>query len=108
MSPGNSSWLPWTSSELLVWALPLLEQPIHTGSDDQAKGPPTCHISRDFAAVVAQTSSIPPRIWYFVHIFNQIELGLQRLNDSPRRNPVTPPSRAAALRSTALATSLAL
>ena len=42
-----------------------------------------------------------PRVfWYFVHIFNQIELGLERLNDSPRRNAVTPSARAAALRST--------
>jgi soluble lytic murein transglycosylase len=50
-----------------------------------------------------------PRVfWYFVHIFNQIELGLERLNDSPRKKAVTPSSRAAALRSTALATCLAL
>src|ERR1700675_2414058 len=50
-----------------------------------------------------------PRVfWYFVHIFNQIELGLERLNDSPRRKAVTPSSRAAALRSTALTTCLAL
>src|SRR5665647_1864595 len=48
------------------------------------------------------------RIWCFVHIFNQIDLRLQQLNDSPRRNAVSPRIRAAALRSTALATSLAL
>jgi soluble lytic murein transglycosylase len=45
---------------------------------------------------------------YFVHIFNQIELELERLNDSPSGKPVTSSSRAAALRSTALATSLVL
>src|ERR1700679_3761360 len=48
------------------------------------------------------------RIWYFFHIFNQIDLELERPNDSPRRNVVTQSSRAAALRSTAWATSLAL
>ena len=42
------------------------------------------------------------RIWYFVRIFNQIDLRSQRLNDSPRRNAVTPSARAAALRSTAI------
>src|SRR4029079_17919473 len=44
-----------------------------------------------------------------VHIFSQIDLRLERLNDSPpQRNAVIPFARAAALRSTALATSLAL
>src|ERR1700719_3030103 len=45
---------------------------------------------------------------YFVHIFNQIDLELERPNDSPRRNVVTQSSRAAALRSTVWATGLAL
>jgi soluble lytic murein transglycosylase len=45
---------------------------------------------------------------YFARIFNQIDLKLGRLNDSPRRNAVNRLVRAAALRSTALATSLTL
>jgi soluble lytic murein transglycosylase len=45
---------------------------------------------------------------YFARIFNQIDLKLERLNDSTRRNAVNRLVRAAALRSTALATSLTL
>ena len=35
------------------------------------------------SAVLAQISSCSRVIWYFVRIFNQIELKAQRLNDSP-------------------------
>jgi soluble lytic murein transglycosylase len=56
---------------------------------------------------MAQTRRLQ-RFWCFVHIFNQIDLNLERLNDSPRRYAVTRSARAAALRTTALATSLAL
>src|SRR6266576_2986589 len=109
MIPGNSSWLPWTSSERAFAAWPLLEPPIHTGSDDHAKGPPRSNPT--LAAILpwwgCRHQPIQ-RIWYFVHIFNQIDLGLEPLNDSPRRNAVTTYARAAALRSTALATSLVL
>jgi hypothetical protein len=62
-------------------ALPLHERPIHIGSDAQAKGPERpgtgpdpkfaalkrlteAPSSRDFAAVMAQTSE-RQRIWYF-------------------------------------------
>src|SRR5206468_1699839 len=46
---------------------------------------------------------------HFVHIFNQIDLRLQRVSDSPpQRKAVTRSARAAALRSTALATRLVL
>jgi hypothetical protein len=37
-------------------ALPPMELPIHIGSGDQAKGPSRHKRSRDFAAVIAQTS----------------------------------------------------
>jgi soluble lytic murein transglycosylase len=55
---------------------------------------------------MAQTPSIPAYLVFFVHIFNQIEL--EQLNDSPRRNAVIQSDRATTLRTTALATSLAL
>jgi hypothetical protein len=46
----------------------LLERPIHIGSDDQAKGLPKHHISRDFAVVLAQTSAPPAYLVFFPHI----------------------------------------
>jgi len=77
-------------------ALRALPRLIHNGSDGLAKGlhakgldakglrfpkamappsrPPNSPVSRDFAAVMAQTPELP-RICYFVHIFNQISLG---------------------------------
>jgi peptidoglycan lytic transglycosylase len=45
---------------------------------------------------------------YFARIFNQIDLTLERSNDSLRRNAVNRLARAATLRSTGLATSLTL
>jgi soluble lytic murein transglycosylase len=44
----------------------------------------------------------------FLHIFNQIDLGRLPSRDSPQRNAVTQFARAAALQSTAIATTLAL
>jgi soluble lytic murein transglycosylase len=44
----------------------------------------------------------------FLHIFNQIDLGRLPSRDSPQRNAVTQSARAAALQSTAIATTLAL
>ncbi len=102
---------------------------IHIGSGDQAKGPYRMALALCFDALSWRRPSCPPqkgreprfcrgdganrcrprRFSIFVHIFSQIDLRLERLNDSPpQRNAVIPSARAAALRSTALATSLAL
>jgi hypothetical protein len=54
MNPGNSFWLPWTSSERAL-AAPL--SAIHIGSGDQAKGP---QVSLTFAE---QLAAISPRCW---------------------------------------------
>src|SRR6185437_8660772 len=89
------------------FACSLNQIPTHTGSHDQAKGPrwssPQPRFRRGDGA-----DTPTRRIWYFVHIFNQIDLELERPNDSPRRNVVTQSSRVAALRSMAWATCLAL
>src|SRR5882762_9370875 len=105
MTPGILSWLPWTSSH--TCACHLNCKAIHIGSDGAAKGPSRDCFSRDFAAVRAHRSHRPRGLQYFVHIFNQIDVALVRSNDSPAGNPVTRSVRAAALRSTALATGLA-
>src|ERR1700732_3966868 len=91
-------------------ALPLLKRPIHIGSYDPAKGPPAPPRPAQprFRRGSGAESAGSDLFGVLSRIFNQIDLGLQRLNDSPRRNAVTPYVRAAALRSTALATSLAL
>src|SRR5271166_647538 len=105
MNPGNSSWLPWTSSERLIYGLAAFRtSQFISGLAIMRKG----RSSRDFAAVLAHRSDISLRVPYFVYIFNQVDLGPQRLSDSPRRNAVTLFVCAAALRSTALATSLAV
>src|SRR5437763_13189844 len=57
MTPGNSSWLPWTFSERALCDFAFACKLIHTGSDDLAKGPPK---PPDLLPVVA---AISPRCW---------------------------------------------
>src|SRR5260370_3927841 len=102
MNPGNSSWLPWTSSKRglrlyreLIWGL-------KTRRKSSTVVP---------AAILPLSWCRHPRPTTYLVFCPHIQSNRARataVNDSPRKNAVTLFSRAAILRSTSLATSLVL